>query len=160
MFLEHQAVEVVELDTAVKRGCILPTGAGSRPPQVGDTGIVVDIPAKGAYTVEGFLGGHTIWVADFREYELRAVGPIAFRVEHVTQLQGRTYVFARWLGGKTFSVLPGARLAGVPIDPFLEIPRKLDSEGKPVFDVFAFRLTDNQDAGRFPPGAEIELTTS
>jgi len=159
VFVQYQAVEVVALDNTTERALMLPSHSGTRPPRLGDTGTIVDIPGPGTFTVEGFENKQTIWLADFREFELAPVGPVNFSVEYVARLNGRTYVFARLLGSKTFSVVTPSKLAGAAVDPFLEIPRRLDSSGAPVLDVFAFRLTHDDDAGRFVSGKEVQLTT-
>jgi len=81
-----------------------------------------------------------MWLADFREHELALPGPTPFQVEHVAYLHGRTYVFARLLSRKTFSLHPAARLGGAPVDPFLEIPRKLDAAGRQVLDSILIQI--------------------
>jgi hypothetical protein len=80
-----------------------------------------------------------------------------FKVEFIFGQEGPPYLFARQIEVGHFSVSTSSRLGGVPIQPSLSQPRKLKPDGSPDLDVFAFVLTEQQDAERFSVGQIIEL---
>ena len=80
-----------------------------------------------------------------------------FEVECVFGQEGPPFIIARQTEVGHFSVSTSSRLGGVPIQPSLSQPRKLKPDGSPDLDVFAFALTDPQDAERFSVGQIIEL---
>ena len=82
-----------------------------------------------------------------------------FKVEFVYRHESGSYLFARHLETGDFSLSASSRLGGVSIQPSLSQPRKLKPDGSPDLDVFAFVLTDRQDADRFSVGQIVELET-
>ena len=80
-----------------------------------------------------------------------------FKVEFVYRQEHGPYLFARRMEDGDFSVSASSRLGGVPIQPSLSLPRKLKPDGSPDLDVFAFVLTERQDAERFSVGQIVEL---
>jgi hypothetical protein len=80
-----------------------------------------------------------------------------FKVEFVFRQEGPPYLFARQVEGGHFSVSASSQLGGVPIQPSLSQPRALKPDGSPDLDVFAFVLTERQDAERFSVGQIVEL---
>ena len=82
-----------------------------------------------------------------------------FKVEFIYRHETGPYLFARQLQGGDFSLAATSRLGGVPIQPWLSQPRKLRPDSSPDLDVFAFVLTERQDADRFSVGQIVELET-
>lgn len=82
-----------------------------------------------------------------------------FLVEYLFEAGGRGYVIARLLDSETsFEVRAGARLGGVRVERWLDIPRALDTQGKQRMDVFGFCLKDIGDRDRLKIGDRAELT--
>jgi hypothetical protein len=86
------------------------------------------------------------------------VGPIAFEIESVFTVTGRgLVVLARCLEPQSFVTLRYATLGGVPIEPWTDIPRKLEPDGQPRLDLFAFVLRRPEDRPRLVPGERVLL---
>jgi hypothetical protein len=82
-----------------------------------------------------------------------------FLVEGVFETGGRGYVIARLLDSETtFEVPSEARLGGVAVERWLDIPRALDARGNQRRDVFGFCLKDIGDRDRLKIGVRAELT--
>jgi hypothetical protein len=84
---------------------------------------------------------------------------VKFKVEFVYPHEHGAYLFARRLELGDFSVSSSSRLGGVPIQPHLSQPRKLKPDGSPDLDVFAFILSQRDDAKRFTIDQIVELET-
>lgn len=65
----------------------------------------------------------------------------SFEIVCMCHLQNRgEFILARLIEGQAdFEVKEGSTLAGIPIYPNIEMPRKLDENGNPRLDIFAFR---------------------
>jgi hypothetical protein len=59
--------------------------------------------------------------------------------------------------GVNFEVEDGAIFGGIPIYPYIEMPRLLDDNGKPRLDVFVFRPLQPMQEGNFVIGQKVEL---
>lgn len=79
-----------------------------------------------------------------------------FEIECILELQ-IGMILAKQLDAGNFTLLEGATLGGIPITPTLDMPRKLDSEGRVRLDVFAFRPCSKHDVNRFAVGDIVEL---
>ena len=66
-------------------------------------------------------------------------------------------VFAQRLDDDDFTLVDGATLGGIPIQPEITMPRALDADGNPRMDLFAFRPCVNTDVERFVIGEIVDL---
>jgi len=81
-----------------------------------------------------------------------------FQVEGVFEAGGRSYVVARLLDvNAQFEVLADARLGGVRVERWLDVPRALDADGKQRTDLFGFCLKDIGDRDLLKVGDRAEL---
>jgi len=68
------------------------------------------------------------------------------------------FIFARVLDvGINFELKDGAFFGGVPIYHYVEMPRMLDKNNEPRFDVFVFRPLNPLQEGPFVKGQIVEL---
>jgi len=69
------------------------------------------------------------------------------------------FIFARLInGGSDFEVKEGSMLGGVPVNPYLDMPRILDENQQPRLDVFVFRPVEFvYSADLFKEGQLVEL---
>src|SRR5206468_3536852 len=58
----------------------------------------------------------------------------------------------------TFTVNPGAKLGEAAIEPWVDCPRGIRSDGTAVNDLFAFKLRDPADAKRLYVNQHVALT--
>jgi hypothetical protein len=85
---------------------------------------------------------------------------VELEVEGTLRVRGTAYVFARVLeDGGNFTFCRGSTLSGIPLQPYLDIPRAVDANGRPRLDLFAFALQDPADAAHFEVGQRVELST-
>ena len=81
-----------------------------------------------------------------------------FKIEATFTVDGTACVMARRNGDVDFSVSSESRLDGVPLQQFLEIPRKLlRPEHGLDKNVFVFALADSADLSRFHKYDVVEL---
>lgn len=175
-FLRARGVEASLRDFALGRTVVVPgervetTEAGVRAfervvwvvePVLGTRWQVVDPrPNVGALGAPGAL-------ADACALALRAVGEAwealgaagrVLRVEGLFQARGRWTVIAGVADGRgALEVDPETTLAGCPVEPWLEQPRKRDEDGRARTDLWAFILRDPEDAPRFAVGGVCAL---
>jgi|GEM_PF-821676 hypothetical protein len=77
-------------------------------------------------------------------------------VEAVPEVRGRVYVFARIAEGSTqVPVTSRSTLDGVPVEPWLEVPRSIAQPGALRTDLIAFCLRFSRDRARFQPGRTV-----
>lgn len=85
----------------------------------------------------------------------------SFEIVRVHRYHNRgDFIFARLMeGDPDFQVMEGAVLAGIPIYPYVEMPRKLDENGNPRFDIFVFRPLSLEwlPADYFVEGQQVKL---
>ena len=67
-------------------------------------------------------------------------------------------VIARRIGDKQFDVFDDSLLGGFPLLRQLDMPRKLDANGNPRMDLFAFYLRNKSDVDKFALGQTVELS--
>ena len=85
-------------------------------------------------------------------------GEFPFEVENTLVLRAHAYVFARSLGSKLgFRIVEGSTLGGHALEPYLDIPRSLDKDGKQRFDLFAFVLKRTEELRHFTEGKRVVL---
>lgn len=81
-----------------------------------------------------------------------------FKIESVTFIKGHgTIVFARNLSGVEFEIQAGLLLGGAKIES-ADMPRKLNEDGSPSLDMWAFKLGANEDASSFTEGQIVALS--
>ena len=74
------------------------------------------------------------------------------------KIQDKVYVFVKLVNkDDAFDLSDDATLGGVPIEPFCDIPRKLDKNGTIRLDVYAFLLSNPQDEAKIRLNTEVEL---
>ena len=75
---------------------------------------------------------------------------VEFVIEETLDLKGRgAFVFARPVVDQiSFRVVPGSTLGGVPVKPYVDMPRRLVPDGSPDLGCFQFELTDAADLRR------------
>ncbi|RFZ95484.1 hypothetical protein D0C36_08165 [Mucilaginibacter conchicola] len=72
------------------------------------------------------------------------------------------FIFARFIEGQAdFQLKEGSVLGGIPIYHYVEIPRTLDENGNPRFDIFVFRPLSLEflPAGFFSEGQHVKLVS-
>jgi hypothetical protein len=79
-----------------------------------------------------------------------------FRIEYALD-ERHAYVFARQIGAGDFQVLPGSRLGGVAIKPWLSMPRATTPDGRADMMLFVFVLESASDMTRLVVGQIVEL---
>ena len=85
---------------------------------------------------------------------------VELEVERILEMRGTAYVFARVLEDVgDFTVQRGSTLAGMPLQPYLDIPRAVDVNGRPRLDLFSFALQNPADVAHFEVGQRVELST-
>ena len=81
-----------------------------------------------------------------------------FEIENTHVVPGRAYVFARSLSSNSqFRVVEGSPLGGYELEPFVDIPRKLDAHGNLRADLFAFVLRRAEEVREFVTGDLVVL---
>ena len=71
----------------------------------------------------------------------------------------KNIVFARCLEmEESFEVTDHSSLGGIEISKYLDQPRKIDKDGKPKLDVFAFLIKYKKDVDKLKEGQIVELT--
>ncbi len=80
-----------------------------------------------------------------------------FEVEAVTNLSTNGVVFVRLLNNMNFIIKPGLFLSNVKISGG-DIPRKIDSQGQQVENIWAFNLESVDDLLQFTIGEIVELS--
>jgi hypothetical protein len=84
------------------------------------------------------------------------MGKIQFEIEYIFEIEG--YLFAKLLQkGLHFTLTDNSTLGGYPVQKFLTMPRALDKEGNPRFDLFAFHMKVKSDLKNLSNGQIIEL---
>lgn len=83
---------------------------------------------------------------------------LSFEVIQTQFVLGRSLVFARRIGEGEFRLGLDSALGGVRVTTFLEIPRRVNVDGTPDHEVFAFELVDGTEADRLRVGARVSLT--
>lgn len=74
------------------------------------------------------------------------------------KIKDRIYVFGELVNkNDRFNLEEGATLGGVPIEPYLDIPRKLAENGQVRLDVFVFQLSDPKDESSIGLNTIVEL---
>ena len=85
--------------------------------------------------------------------------PVRFEIEFVNKDRRPYYLIARHITpGHDFSLLEMPFLNGFKVKPELTMPRALDKNGLPGFDLFVFYLADGNDIKKFNTGTIVELT--
>lgn len=79
-----------------------------------------------------------------------------FQVEYIFEYQ-HVYILARSLERQGFSLSATSTLGGVPIQRWVDQPRKLHPDGTPDLDVYAFVLQHNDDKTEFVVNQIVEL---
>ena len=97
------------------------------------------------------------WAGSLSLGSLGRLRAVKFQVEFLYAIESESYVFARRMEQGDFSLSASSRLGGAAIVPSVSQPRKIRPDGTPDLDVFAFVLTDRQDAQRFHVGQIVEL---
>lgn len=59
-----------------------------------------------------------------------------------------------------FTITEKSLLNGIPLENYIDTPRKLKEDGQPDPDVFCVRLKNEQDASKLKKGSIAELTDS
>jgi hypothetical protein len=82
-----------------------------------------------------------------------------FRIEQTFSVAGRgTFVATRLVsGGVDFTLSAAAILAGCGIEPWLDMPRKVGSDGQQELDYFVFKLREPADRHKLRPGQLVSL---
>ena len=85
---------------------------------------------------------------------------VKFQIEYLFKATNfGQIVFAKHLNTEEkFWILEKSFLDQIEIARYLDIPRKLDEDGKLITDVFAFKLMKESDAKYFSIGQIVELT--
>ena len=88
---------------------------------------------------------------------------LRFEVEYILTFKGKkskSVIIARLLDEKTdFSLTENSRLGGIEITPNLGMPRILDKDGNPRFDIVAFELKYRNDHDKLYEGQIVELSS-
>ena len=85
--------------------------------------------------------------------------PVSFEIEFVNKDKRPYYLIARHMTpGQDFSLLEMPLLNGYRLKPEMTMPRAIDKNGLPRFDLFVFFLVDGGDIIKFNPGEIVELT--
>jgi len=85
--------------------------------------------------------------------------PVRFEIEFVNKDRRPYYLIARHITpGHDFSLLETSFLNGFKVIPELTMPRALDKNGLPRYDLFVFYLADGNDINKFNTGTIVELT--
>lgn len=66
-------------------------------------------------------------------------------------------IFARLIANVDFTIKEGSAINDIPLLPFLDIPRKLDKNGKQGLDIFIFRPINQFPADHFQNGQMVKL---
>lgn len=82
--------------------------------------------------------------------------PMRFQIEAVLEPHIGA-VLAKQLDEGDFTLADGSLLGDVPLKTQLDMPRAIDSEGKPRLDVFAFYPLQKSDLALFTVGDVVRL---
>lgn len=82
-----------------------------------------------------------------------------FEIEQILPISSRaqTYVLARQIEPAGWTLSDNARLGGVPIENWTDIPTAHDAQGSQRLDLFAFVLRYSAMAAQFSVGKVVEL---
>lgn len=78
-------------------------------------------------------------------------------IEQVLVTSGKAYAFVRFQEGKDLTLTEKATLAGLPIEQWLDQPRKLKADGSLGTGLFVLALRFVGDAGKLAAGSSVEL---
>jgi hypothetical protein len=83
---------------------------------------------------------------------------LLLRAREASQTPERAFVFARpILGQPDFRVPPGSTLGGLPVKPYVDLPRRLLPDGTPDIGCFQFELVEPGDLVVVTRGAPVLL---
>jgi len=84
---------------------------------------------------------------------------IEFIIEETLDLNDRgAFVFARPKSGQSdFRVVLGSTLGGLPVKPYVDMPRRLLPDGTPDLGCFQFQLVERENISRIEKGAIVSL---
>lgn len=81
-----------------------------------------------------------------------------FRIIQILELNGKVYVMTELIEKDSkFDLSDNSYLSGVPIENYLDIPRKLDGNGNQRYDVFVFVLKNELDRKLIKENDILEL---
>ncbi|WP_375561346.1 hypothetical protein ACE193_02000 [Bernardetia sp. OM2101] len=81
-----------------------------------------------------------------------------FKIEDKFIVKNDVYVLASIVGEiSDYNLTENSTLAGIPIKPFLTIPRVTDKNGSPRFDLFGFCLKGKNDIEKIEIGKVVQL---
>lgn len=81
-----------------------------------------------------------------------------FEIEQIVEIKEQTYVLAKRITSGNVVLSDKAKLDGVPIHKWTDIPRGINEHGDQWLDLYAFVLRDNKDSSKFNLGQKVELT--
>jgi len=84
---------------------------------------------------------------------------VEFIIEETLDLDERgAFVFARPITGQDdFRVVRGSTLGGLPVKPYVDMPRRVLPDGTPDLNCFQFQLIDRNDLPQIEKGAKVLL---
>lgn len=83
---------------------------------------------------------------------------ILLRIDSVFSLKpDKVFVLAELLTPIDFSVSDQSKLGCVPLEKFLDIPRKIDKTGQPILNIFAFCLKNKEHKDYFIENQIVEF---
>ena len=83
---------------------------------------------------------------------------LLLRAREASEAPQRAFVFARPIVGQPdFCVPPGSTLGGVPVRPYVDLPRRILPNGTPDLGCFQFELVEPDDLSVIARGASVSL---
>ena len=83
--------------------------------------------------------------------------PVLFKIEHIFTSIDRTILAECLEKDKNFYVTKNMRLGTVELEEWFEIPRALDQNGRPRYDLFVFKMKNKQDVAKLKAGDVVQL---
>ncbi|WP_338791321.1 hypothetical protein V9L05_00760 [Bernardetia sp. Wsw4-3y2] len=81
-----------------------------------------------------------------------------FKIEDKFTVKNDVYILASIVGDiSEYKLTENSTLGGIPIKPFLTIPRVTDKNGNPRFDLFGFCLKSKNDLEKVEIGKVVQL---
>ena len=85
-----------------------------------------------------------------------------FEIMKVTDIHNRgQFIFVRQINvGHNFEIKKGSMLEDIPLNQYLDMPRKIDENGEQRMDVFIFRPAEKIPPDYFTEGQIVKLVTA
>lgn len=84
-----------------------------------------------------------------------------FQIEYIYKKEDYGLIFVKYLSGeKEFEITSESKLGNIELEEYLDMPRKIDENGKLMLDSFIFKPKNKSDLNNFEVGQVVRLKQS